>query len=322
MVTTSSLRFDSSDLERTEAFLSWAYTKMHITGRAERTRTVLARESAASLSIDAISFEYDMTHDAVAPIGKLCVVVLHEGGVERRYLPDGTEGTFGAGDVFMYVPHDRPYQGVIRQARYDSIMFDPLVLGQVLAEDPGEEPQLVRLATDRAIPQAAARQLRRVVVHVRDGVLTDPLSRSAPLVAAAAEQLVAASVLSAFPYRTVEGSRWFADHTAHPAAVRRAVAFIDAHAAQPITLADIATACGVGGRALQAAFRRHHDLTPMEYLRRVRLDGVHHDLMMADPTQGATVADIARRWGFTPSSRFASFYRAQYGISPSATLRQ
>lgn len=60
----------------------------------------------------------------------------------------------------------------------------------------------------------------------------------------------------------------------------------------------------------------------MEYLRRVRLDGVHHDLMMADPTQGATVADIARRWGFTPSSRFASFYRAQYGISPSATLRQ
>ena len=39
------------------------------------------------------------------------------------------------------------------------------------------------------------------------------------------------------------------------------------------------------------------------------------------PDCAATVAEVARRYGFGEPGRFASLYRAVYGEAPSATLR-
>jgi hypothetical protein len=154
------LCFDSTDLGRTEEFLSMAYTKMRIGGRAEHTRAQVSREAAGSLNVDELAFDYDMSHDAREPIGKVCLCSVHGGGIVRRYFPDGAEGAFGAGDVFMYAPHDRPFAGVIRGARYSLIMFDPRLLDLVAAAQPGRRPQRVELTGDRPVSAAAARQLR------------------------------------------------------------------------------------------------------------------------------------------------------------------
>ncbi|MEU4689505.1 helix-turn-helix transcriptional regulator [Actinoplanes sp. NPDC023714] len=107
-----------------------------------------------------------------------------------------------------------------------------------------------------------------------------------------------------------------------PAAIRRAVSYIDARAADPITLDAIAGAARLGVRALQSGFRRHLGTTPLAYLRRVRLENAHRDLQAAIPAMGVTVTEIAGRWGFSDSSRFAASYRAAYGRSPSRTLRE
>jgi transcriptional regulator GlxA family with amidase domain len=106
-----------------------------------------------------------------------------------------------------------------------------------------------------------------------------------------------------------------------PAAVRRAVAFIETNASRPVTLGDIAGAARVGARALQFGFRRHLGLTPMAYLRRVRLGHAHQDLSAADPTTGITVTEIARRWGWASPAQFAAAYRRAYGQTPGRTLR-
>jgi transcriptional regulator GlxA family with amidase domain len=106
-----------------------------------------------------------------------------------------------------------------------------------------------------------------------------------------------------------------------PAAVRRAVAFIDEHADRDISAADIADAAHVTIRAVQLAFRRHLDTTPSDYLRRVRLDRAHQELCAASPGDGVTVTEIATRWGFASPSRFAASYRDTYGVLPSHTLR-
>ncbi|WP_016933093.1 helix-turn-helix domain-containing protein [Rhodococcus sp. R1101] len=103
-----------------------------------------------------------------------------------------------------------------------------------------------------------------------------------------------------------------------PAALQKAVAFIEAEAARPIRLADIAAAAGVGGRALQYDFVRHHHTTPVRYLRSVRLERAHRDLQTADPNR-ETVASIAARWGFSSPGRFAAQYRSVYGRSPRVT---
>jgi transcriptional regulator GlxA family with amidase domain len=67
-------------------------------------------------------------------------------------------------------------------------------------------------------------------------------------------------------------------------------------------------------------FRRHLDCTPLQYLRNVRLDLAHRDLLAAQrPEQ--TVAQIAARWGFMHTGRFAVLYRQTFGQSPHETLR-
>jgi transcriptional regulator GlxA family with amidase domain len=143
----------------------------------------------------------------------------------------------------------------------------------------------------------AARQLRNTIAHVHDHVLADPASRQAPLIVATAAQLLAVSVLNTFPSTALLEPTTGDRCDAHPATVRRAIAYIDAHAADPITLTDIARGVGVTPRAVQLAFRRHLDISPMAYLRRVRLDHAHHDLAQASPGNGNTVTAVAYRWG-------------------------
>lgn len=104
------------------------------------------------------------------------------------------------------------------------------------------------------------------------------------------------------------------------AAVRRALAYIDDHAAEPITVADIAQAARMSVRGLQDAFRRSLDTTPTQQLRRARLDAAHRALTQAD-SDSAGVADIAHHWGFPHVGRFARYYRDEFGQAPSATLR-
>jgi transcriptional regulator GlxA family with amidase domain len=104
-----------------------------------------------------------------------------------------------------------------------------------------------------------------------------------------------------------------------PVLLRRAVAYIDDHAHDDITVTDIANHIYVTTRALQYMFRRHRNCTPIEYLRRVRLHNAHLDLIAADRTD-TTVGAIARHWGFLHTGRFAVFYRERYGRSPRQTL--
>ena len=99
--------------------------------------------------------------------------------------------------------------------------------------------------------------------------------------------------------------------------MRRAIAFIEQHPDADIGVADIAAAANVSIRAVQFAFRRHLDTTPMYYLRTVRLDRAHHDLLTTNPSLGDT---IAARWGFHHHSRFAARYRHAYGVTPRHTL--
>jgi AraC-like DNA-binding protein len=111
-----------------------------------------------------------------------------------------------------------------------------------------------------------------------------------------------------------------ADRTFRPASVRRAIEAIQACPEHPFTIGDLACTAGVGVRTLQAAFQRYMGTTPMSYLRAVRLERAHEDLLAADPHE-TTVADVAYRWGFPHPGRFAGAYRARFHTTPSETLR-
>jgi AraC-like DNA-binding protein len=103
-----------------------------------------------------------------------------------------------------------------------------------------------------------------------------------------------------------------------PRTVRRAIAYLEEHAHEAITIDDAAAAAGISTRGLQYAFRRAMEMTPTEYLRTVRLSGAHEELRRGGAT---TVGEVSKRWGFTSASRFARQYREAYGQNPSRTRR-
>jgi AraC-like DNA-binding protein len=105
-----------------------------------------------------------------------------------------------------------------------------------------------------------------------------------------------------------------------PAAVRNAVDLIEAGPHLPLTTSTLAKQCHVSARTLQEGFRRHLGMSPMAYLRVVRLRCAHRDLRSANPSH-SSVALIAHRWGFTHLGRFAAAHQKMFGETPLKALR-
>ncbi|NIZ91839.1 AraC family transcriptional regulator [Kineococcus rubinsiae] len=145
---------------------------------------------------------------------------------------------------------------------------------------------------------------------------------TSPLVRTQLTRTLAQTALVTFPNTTMTTDYLAGPGEVGPATLRRALAHLHAHAAEPLTVADLARAAGIGVRALQQAFTTHLGVTPLQHLRRVRLERAHQDLRAGDPGAGDTVAGIASRWGFAHPGRFAAAYQEQYAVSPATTLRR
>lgn len=105
---------------------------------------------------------------------------------------------------------------------------------------------------------------------------------------------------------------------AAPASVRRAEEHIEAHATEPLALADIAAAAGVPARSLRAAFVAFRGVSPMEFLKQRRLDLARRWLSAAAP--GTTVAGVVAALGLGNPGRFSAVYRSRFGEGPAETL--
>lgn len=103
---------------------------------------------------------------------------------------------------------------------------------------------------------------------------------------------------------------------------RRLVARVHARvAANPDAAPTVAELCSelhVSRRALQYAFEEEVGVSPLAYLRGVRLNGVRRMLRRAAP--GLTVQEAATAWGFWNLSAFSADYRRLFGERASETL--
>jgi AraC-like DNA-binding protein len=181
------------------------------------------------------------------------------------------------------------------------------------------DPAPVRFPLQPAPGRGATTAWDQVTRFLLRDVLPSDLLSTAPLVRTQVIRMVIASIVESHPI-LVRTPNSFAGQISS-AAVHRATSFIDEAAAEPIRISDIAAAARLSPRALQEAFRRHIDMTPMAYLRSVRLQRAHAELQHGSADTGATVSAIAFRWGFTNLGRFAADYRREFGRSPSDVLR-
>ncbi|MEV1291961.1 AraC family transcriptional regulator [Pseudonocardia sp. NPDC049635] len=186
-----------------------------------------------------------------------------------------------------------------------------------LINRPVERPIAFDLGFDLTSPVGqsllSAVNYLRVELARPGGISEMPLARDQ------LESLVLTQLLLAVP-NAFTGLLHSPGRPAQRSRIRRAIDLIEGNPAAELSLADLAAAAGVTGRQLQRGFKETVGMSPMAYVRAVRLDRVHAELL--ESAGEVPVTEIAMRWGFFHLSRFAQQYRARFGHLPSETVRQ
>lgn len=110
----------------------------------------------------------------------------------------------------------------------------------------------------------------------------------------------------------------FKDKSISPYFIKRTDAYIREHLHEPLNVETLAEQAGVSVRTLFAGFKNYLNTTPMNYLRELRFEQVHIELLH---NEHLSVTDIAFKWGFTHLGRFSQEYKRRYGELPSSTRR-
>ena len=312
--------FTTSDPERAREFLDDAYgSTLRMQGAEAGQQLRHVRLDGGAFCIDDIDLPPDIRFNG-DPLGLLAVVHIGAGQVERE--TGGAQERFVAGDLILNSGPDVPYAIRTRQVSLRTVVLQPSLVDDVAPVPSADGPASVRFTALTPRSSALADHWRHTVDHLDTHLFSSPELAGQPLLVGQAARLLAAAALVTFPNTALEEPKTLDDVDASSSVLRRAVQFIDDHAQHDISLRDISEAAHVTTRAVQYAFRRHLDTTPTAYLRRVRLEGVHADLLAADPTDGTTVTAIAARWGFFNQGRFAALYRSAYGRSPKEALQR
>ena len=99
--------------------------------------------------------------------------------------------------------------------------------------------------------------------------------------------------------------------------VRRAMAYLHEHYAEPLTRAEIAQHVGLDEDYLTYCFRQELGVTPIAYLNRYRVNQAKTLLTQSDKS----VTFIAQEVGFADSRYFSRIFRREVGVSPDAYRR-
>lgn len=178
-----------------------------------------------------------------------------------------------------------------------------------------DEPGPVVFRPDLDLRGPAARAWLRLARLALDELETGGELFRSPVTARHFEQTLISGLLDLQPNTAVET----AVPSAGSRAVRMALELIEAEPDRPWRVAELAQAAGVSARTLQESFRRDLGVTPLEQMRRTRMDRARRDLLTANP-RTTSVTEIAARWGFFHVGRFSQAYRSAYAELPSETL--
>lgn len=140
-----------------------------------------------------------------------------------------------------------------------------------------------------------------------------------PLMRAQFEQLVMSGLL-VWQANSFSSELWVPEKEVLPKHVRMVEDYMRAHLDAPITNEKLAELTGVSLRTLYNSFKKFRGVSPMRYLKDLRMEKVREELLHAGQLRSVTV--IATRWGFFELGRFAAEYKRRFGELPSDTLRR
>jgi AraC family ethanolamine operon transcriptional activator len=101
--------------------------------------------------------------------------------------------------------------------------------------------------------------------------------------------------------------------------VRRVIDYLHSYSDDVPTIPELCQIANLSERNLQYGFKEYLGITPIRYLRLLRLNGVRRELLNSHPKKDRVV-DVALNWGFIELGRFAGEYCQLFQELPSSTL--
>ena len=305
-------QFRTANAHAARRFFAGAYQPgWRISGPAGHAAVSHRRSDAGLMAVDEVMIQGHVTLEI--PAADTIVVIQPRAGSLGV-----AGGPVATADLPILVAHGMPCVLHCNGARFDVVTVDAGVLNKVAADWQTSLGQQTQFVNWRPRSDTAVRAWHRALDYVV-GALASADTAHQPLIAAGMANLLAGALLECYPSNLTEKDP--ASDLALPETLKEAVSFIHRHTDEDFGINDVAAAVHLTPRAVQYLFRRRLDTTPTEYMRRVRLSHAHKELVAATSAT-ATVTEIAQRWGFAHTGRFAVLYRQTYGQSPHTTLRQ
>ena len=310
---------DTHDVDEAREVIARSYTAHAIVplDRGESFHALHRTASFGGVSFDRLRYVSDIEIRPEGPLAtQYCVLQVRRGVVTVRN--DGQTLDVGTREsvVFDSARHCdlRWHPG----AEVCTVRVDARAMRRAMVDAFGSGHDATRF--DVALPGTRAAQHRwnSVVRMLRELALACPDEPEPhPLWSAEVERFVVVAMVAthpaASPSQVHTGPVRVSDVVA-----RKVADYLREHHAEAIGLEEMGPRFGVSARALQLAFHRVYDCTPRAYLRELRLQSAHDD-MLADPD--ALITDIGYRWGFSTPGRFAREYQKRFGVLPSQLER-
>lgn len=286
-------------------------------GRARPFHLVAREVSAGPLAIVHSRYHSGIEiSGSVEQVQDLCIGTVISGGVELsdpRGTIDLSPGHSLVWDEAQDIRTRRPDAAELLMIRLDRGAFNRRVFDVLGPVDPAAGFTLTSPVTP------ADRSRWQAVLDMVEHLLTATDGRPAALLQDALDRFVVTALLDTHPNGYLASAPPLRADTVATRAAAAAADYLQAHHDQPVRMGELAMRLHLSPRALQAGFQRRYGMTMREYVRQLRVQSAHEELV-DDPT--VSVSDLAYRWGFSSASRFATAYRTQFGVTPALAAAQ
>ena len=280
-----------------------------------RFQSTLVQASSADFHFFRESTNRRVAQHGVSPAGLASIAVPLYAPLAGTFQGQRVDGyallLLGAGEEFrFYTPESMHYAGISVPAE----MMEEL-LGFTMSEPARRQARrgVLPLSGEQGV------MLREQLAPFLDAAERNPAAFAQPAATKVfRDELV--SVLAGLIESASHTPPRDLTHTTYTDIVRRCERILQENAGQPVTVLDLCRALRCSRRTLQTGFQRVANVTPVEYLRSIRLNAVHRLLRMTSADE-LLIGDAASRWGFTHLSYFAREYRDLFGELPSQTPR-
>lgn len=248
-----------------------------------------------------------------------CVMLPVEGSYaieksKRRVEADSNSITIINPDCPVTLEASSDYRNV-------SVRISRNAVENALMKHTGERPDKpVQFVPHPQLLKDGAEPLRNLIMQVWRECQQDMSATTFSSVGRELEMLLASMLLMCVP-NNYSYSLLGTGEISPSGACEVAAKFLKMNAREDIAMDEIIKVSGLAKTSLYTEFHKYFSTTPMAFLRRERLRIARDTLTSANPDT-TTVTKVALDCGFTHFSRFAYYYKQQFGELPSETLQR